>query len=213
MFTRKDFAMRRHWILIAALSLGACTGTENRGLESVHQPVVARTDYVFDVATARGALAPGEAQRLAGWMASLRLGYGDRIAIDDPNGAAPGAHDQIAAQVARYGLLLADDAPITDAPPAPGMVRVVLSRMKATVPGCPDFSRTYQPNFENHTGSNQGCAINSNLAAMVANPEDLIHGQQGSGVTDTLAATKAIDKFRKSVPGAASTLSAGSTSK
>jgi pilus assembly protein CpaD len=200
MLPRKDLTMRKHWVLIATLAATACTGTQNRGLESVHQPVVSRNDYVFDVATTRSGLAAGEAQRLAGWMASLRVGYGDHVAIDDPNGYSPAAHDQVAAQVARYGLLLADDAPITDAPPAAGMLRVVISRMKASVPGCPDYSRVSQPDFENHTGSNQGCAINSNLAAMVANPMDLIHGQQSSGVTDTLAATKAIDTFRKSAP-------------
>ena len=196
--------MRKLWTLIAALApalaVGACTGTQNRGLESVHQPVVSRNDYVLDVTTTRGGLAAGEAQRLSGWMASLRLGYGDHIALDDPSGMASAAHDQVAAQVARYGLLLSDDAPVTDAPPVPGTVRIVISRMKATVPGCPDFSRVDQPDFENHTGSNQGCAVNSNLAAMVANPMDLVRGQQGSGVTDTLAATKAIDTYRKAAP-------------
>ena len=29
-----------------ALLLGGCGGTMNRGLESVHQPIVSRTDYV-----------------------------------------------------------------------------------------------------------------------------------------------------------------------
>jgi len=192
--------MRKHLILIAALAIGGCTGTQNRSLESVHQPVVARTDYVFDVATSGTALAPGEAQRLAGWMASMRLGYGDHVAVDDPGSHATRAHDQIAAQVARYGLLVADDAPATDAPVTPGMVRVVISRTKATVPGCPDFSRVTQPDFENHTGSNQGCATNSNLAAMVANPMDLVRGQSAGALTDTASATKAIDSFRKAVP-------------
>jgi len=193
--------MRKHLILIAALApvlaAGGCTGTQNRSLESVHQPVVSRTDYVFDVATGGNALAPGEAQRLAGWMASMRLGYGDHVAIEDSGSYAPRAHDQIAAQVARYGLLVTDDAPATEAPITPGMLRVVISRTKATVPGCPDFSRTSQPDFENHTGSNQGCAINANLAAMVADPMDLVRGQSSSALTDTATANKAIDTFRK----------------
>lgn len=198
--------MRKHLVLIAALApalaVGACTGpgTQNRSLESVHQPVVAQTDYVFDVATNGSVLAPGEAQRLAGWMTSMRLGYGDHVAIGDPGNHASGAHDQIAAQVARYGLLVADDAPVADAPVPPGTIRVVIRRMKATVPGCPDFSRVGQPDFQNHTGSNQGCAINANLAAMVANPMDLVRGQSASGLTDTAAATKAIDTFRKAAP-------------
>ena len=48
--------------------------------------------------------------------------------------------------------------------------------------------------------SNMGCAVNSNLAAMVANPEDLIHGREGSGVGDTLTSTKAVDAYRKAPP-------------
>jgi pilus assembly protein CpaD len=186
--------------LAPALVLGACSGTKNRGLESVHQPVVSRTDYVFDVNTSGNALAPGEGQRLAGWMASLRLGYGDRVAIDDPNPYGAGVRDDVSAQIARYGLLLSDDTPVTGATIAPGTVRIVVSRMKATVPGCPDFSRTRQPEFESNTSSNQGCAINSNLAAMIANPADLVRGQPGADTNDTVASSRAIDAYRKATP-------------
>ena len=186
--------------LAPALLLGACGGTANRGLESVHQPVVSRTDYVFDVNTSGNGLAPGEAQRLAGWMASLNLGYGDHVAIDDPNPYGGGVRDDVAAQVSRYGLLLSDDRPVTGAPIAPGTARIVISRTRATVPGCPDFSRMDASNFNAHTSSNQGCAINSNLAAMVANPADLVRGQPGAETVDAAASSKAIDTFRRAAP-------------
>ncbi|WP_404370855.1 CpaD family pilus assembly protein [Sphingomonas sp. MMS24-J45] len=192
--------------LAPALLIGACTtvgpgsGTENRGLESVHQPVVSRNDYALDVATSGNGLAPGEEQRLAGWMGSLRLGYGDQVAIDDPNPNGSGVRDDVAREVARYGLLVSDEAPLTNAPVVPGTVRVVVSRMKASVPSCPDFSRVRGPDFEGHTGSNQGCAINTNLAAMVANPTDLVRGQTGNGITDTATSGKAIDMYRKATP-------------
>jgi len=48
--------------------------------------------------------------------------------------------------------------------------------------------------------SNFGCAVNSNLAAMVANPEDLVHGREGTGVGDTLTTSKAIGTYRKAEP-------------
>ena len=199
--------------LAPALLLGACSsGTQNRGLESVHQPVVSRTDYVFDVNADAGGLAPGEAKRLAGWMSSLRLGYGDRVALDDPNPNRTAARDDVAAQIAPYGLLLSDDAPVSGAPVAPGMVRVVVSRMKATVPGCPDYSRVSQPEFESNTSSNQGCAVNANLAAMVANPADLVLGQPGADTTDPRTSSKAIDSYRKAAPtGAGGNLKSEST--
>lgn len=186
--------------LAPALLLGACGGTLNRGLESVHQPVVSRSDYVFDVNTNGTVLAPGEQQRLAGWMASLRLGYGDRISVDDPNPYGSGVRDQVSAEVAHYGLLLSDDRPVTGAPVPEGSVRIVVTRMKASVPGCPDFSRVSQPEFNSNTSSNQGCAINANLAAMVANPADLVRGQPGADADDTLTSSKAINTYRNAVP-------------
>lgn len=185
--------------LAPVLMLQGCGGTLNRGLESVHQPVVSRADYAFDVASGPGGLAPGEAQRLADWMASLKVGYGDRIAVDDPS-RDPATRADVAAAAARFGLLVADEAPVTAAPIATGTARVVVSRARAYVPGCPDHSAMYEPNFDAHTSSNHGCAVNSNLAAMVANPTDLVRGEGAQSLYDPAVATKAIDRFRRAEP-------------
>lgn len=198
-------------LLAPALLLGGCAGTRNRGLESVHQPVVARQDYLLNLRTAGDGLAAGEAAKLAGWLGSMRLGYGDKVAIDDPSGY-PSIRKDVAQGIARYGVLLTDDRPVTGAPVAPGTVRVVVSRMTATVPGCPDFSRNSSVDYEQNTSSNFGCAINSSLAAMVAQPEDLVHGH-ATGPVDPARSTKAIEAFRKAVPsgggGTVATASAG----
>ena len=186
--------------LTPALLLGACAGgTQNRGLESVHQPVVARQDYVLDVRTAGDGLATGEARRLQGWLASMRLGYGDRVAVEDPSGYR-GVREDVAQSVAGFGLILSEDRPIVGAPVAPGAARVVVSRTKAFVPGCPDWSRNANYNYDQHTSSNFGCATNSNLAAMIAQPEDLVHGRGSAAGTDTTRSAKAIDAFRKAAP-------------
>lgn len=187
-------------LIAPAALLAACDGN-HRGLESAHQPVVSRTDYVFDVQSSGYGLAPGEAARLAGWMASLRVGYGDAIAIDDPTNA-PAVRQEVAAQAAGRGLLLNDTAPVTAGPIAPGAIRVVVSRATAAVPGCPDFRTDVSgyANFDAHTSSNYGCGVNGTLAAMVANPVDLVRGQPGAGTLDPLASTKAIDAYRKAQP-------------
>lgn len=195
--------MTRRPLLLAALAsaslLSAC-GTPNRGLESVHQPVVSRQDYAFDVAIGADGLAPGEQQRLGGWMETLRAGYGDTIALDNPYGGAGNAAADVAAVAARYGLLLAEAAPVTGAPIAPGTLRVVLSRARAHVPSCPDYSRMYEPNFNAHTGSNYGCATNTNLAAMVADPNDLVRGARTDATSDALTGTRAITALREHEP-------------
>lgn len=190
-------------IAAPALLLGGCAGTENRGLESVHQPVVSRTDYIMDVGLAGSTLPTGEVQRLASWMASMHLGYGDRVAIDDPTGGSTGARRQVAMLVADRGLLLSDEVPVTSAAIAPGMVRVIVSRMRADVPGCPDWSRDSSVDYNQNTSSNFGCAVNVNLAAMVANPADLVRGQPGSDTTDPRLSYRAIDAYRKAAPSGA----------
>lgn len=201
--------------LAPALLLGGCMGTENRGLESVHQPVVSRADFTFDVATAGDTLAPGEAARLSGWFDAVKLRYGDRIALDDPAGDGSGVQGSgVRGDVARIagarGLLLSSTPAISGTPVAPGTVRVIVSRMRADVPGCSDWSRNTANEFESNTSSNHGCAINSNLAAMIANPEDLVRGRTGSDTFDPAASTKAIDIFRKAAPTGAGGLKAQS---
>ena len=175
-------------------------GTASRGLEPVHQPVVPRSDYVFDVSAGGGGLAPNEAGRLQGWFDTLGLGYGDRVAVDMGDGYASGVREDVAGIVARYGLLIDDTAPITSGAIAPGSVRVVVSRMKASMPGCPDWGRSISDDFENHTYPNYGCAVNGNLAAMVANPADLVSGQAGGSTVDARTAGKAIKSYRDRKP-------------
>lgn len=195
----------------SALLLGGCMGTDNRGVESVHQPVVARRDYALDLATAGGRLAPSEGRRLAGWMDAMHLGFGDTVAIDEAAYAPPAARDEVASVVAGYGLLLSDQRPVGAAPVTPGTLRVVVSRMHASVPGCPDWSRDSSHEFEGATASNYGCAMNTNLAAMVARPADLVRGVDPDTITDPVLTTKAIDAYRKKPATGAGELKAAST--
>lgn len=183
----------------SALLLGGCGGTRNRGLESVHQPVVDRADYALDLRTAGAGLSPGEDRRLAGWLETMRVGYGDRVSVDD-EGGAPAARAQVGRVLATYGLMVDRDAPVTASPVAPGAVRVVVSRMRASVPGCPDYSRDASNEFEAHTSSNYGCSANANLAAMVAAPGDLLHGREGAATVDPLQSGKAINAYRRAAP-------------
>lgn len=185
-------------LLAPALMLGAC-GTYNGGVESVYQPVVQQRSYVLDLQAAGYGLAPGEDGRLAGWMNSMGLRYGDRIGVDD-GGAGGVGREQIAAEAGRYGLLLSERTPVTVGEIAPGTVRVVITRMQASVPGCPDFSRQYQPDLSASTTSNYGCATNSNLAAMVAHPGDLVKGATGSATADPRISGKAISALRSAPP-------------
>lgn len=203
------------WTALAlATTLTACSGaaTSNRSLESVHQPVVRNEIFQFDVAPGSGELAPSEQGRLQGWLDALGVRYGDRISIDDP--AVYGSSEAqatIRAIVERRGLLLSGDVPVTTGAVPPGSIRVIVSRASAHVPGCPDWSSKSSINPNNATSSNYGCATNSNLAAMVADPNDLIKGASAER-NDPISATRAIKTYREKAPTGAGALKGSSTS-
>ena len=193
-------------VILGTLAAGCADMTpevqakRNPSLYSVHQPVVQRTDYVIDLYAA-GGLPATEAERLRAWFESLQLGYGDRIALDW--GAAyadPATRNDVAGVAADYGLLLTNSAPVTVGAVQSGSVRVVISRMDASVPGCPDWAYANASSGPITTDSNFGCATNSNLAAMVADPNDLVLGQAGASAIDPDSSSKAVKAYRNRIP-------------
>jgi pilus assembly protein CpaD len=175
---------RKPAILLVAVLLAGCGHTPYdqpaRGVEAVNVPVVTRADYVFDAAAPGGTLLPSEAARLNGWFQGLSLRYGDTIYVDGPY--TDGARSEVASIAGNFGMLVHPGAPITQGQVPTGIVRVIVSRNHASVPDCPDWSRSGNPNYAGGTHPNFGCAINSNLATMIANPEDFIHGREGNGL-------------------------------
>jgi len=197
--------------LSLGLSLAACGGMpENRSLYSTKQPVVERTNYVLDVQANAGGLPISEQQRLAEWFDVMDLRYGDRVAIDDPVGSGA-TREAVAKLAARRGILLSEGAPVTAGYVEPGRARIVITRSSAHVAGCPHWSAKSDMNYTNATSPNYGCAVNSNMAAMIANPEDLISGQKGTGETVVMSSSKAINSYREQAPTGQGGLTASST--
>ncbi|GGE78735.1 CpaD family pilus assembly protein [Sphingomonas prati] len=191
---------------------GPAARSVTRGMESINQPLVARQDYALDVRTGYDGLADGEDRRLTGWFDALKIGYGDRITVD--NGARGGrlAQDAVARVTAHYGLLVGETPPVTEGAVADGMVRVIVSRSTAFVPNCPNWSRASQAYDDGSTDRNFGCATNSNLAAMIADPQDLITGRKGPAARSTTANTRALKAYNDLVPtGAGGTIKTEST--
>ena len=194
---------RTHPILLLA-AFGAALGAtgaaaqtaSNRSLDSLNQPVVERTDFVLDLVSGGAGLSPQERARLDSWFRSLGVGYGDRVFVEDGSGMS-GRRDDVARVAADYGLLLSDGAPVTAGSPGGDTVRVIVSRSTAYVPGCPNWQRS---SGAGATSPNYGCAVNSNLAAMIADPSDLVLGQTGSGTGDAATASKAIRVYREAKP-------------
>jgi pilus assembly protein CpaD len=191
----------------AALAAATPAAAEpaNRGMESVNQPVVQRTDFVFD-ATPDGysGLSDAEQRRILDWFDAIHLSYGDRVAIADGGLYGKSAFvDAVGNLVSRYGLLLADAAPRTAGEAPSGAVRIVVSRSIASVPGCPDWKGRFEADFQGGLSYNYGCATNGNLAAMIANPEDLVQGRETRSDLRTATSNRAIKAYNSAAPSGA----------
>ena len=176
---------------------GCSTAGMNTSMYSVHQPVVERTNYAIDVNTSSNGLSSAEQVRVAEWFDALKLGYGDRIAVDYGNGGYSNAtvRQDVSDLAKTRGMLIGDTAPVTAGNVEVGTVRIVVSRSKASVPSCPDWSKSSDRNYNSANHSNYGCAMNSNLAAMVADPEDLVRGQETARI-DSNSGSKAVKALR-----------------
>lgn len=193
------------------LALAACNQAPvNQSLSSIKQPIVERNNYTLDLSAGAGGLPVAEQQRLVDWFETLDLRYGDRVALDSAI-ANEAVREDVAAIAGRHGLLLAEGAPLTSGQPQPGTVRVVVTRSLAHVPGCPDWQDQQATNLENATTDGFGCAINTNFAAMVADPEHLLRGAEGTGETVVMSSTKAIQSYREQAPSGTEDLSSVST--
>lgn len=181
--------------LSLGLALAGCGGmASNRTVYSVHQPVVERSTVSLDVTTSPGGLPVAEQRRVASWFEAMDLRYGDKVSVVDPL-ERPETRTAIADVAGKYGILLAEGAPVADGGLQPGQARVVIVRSRAHVPGCPDWSAKSDASLGNGISPGYGCAYNGNLAAMVANPEDLVKGQQGSPDTYISTANTSIKAY------------------
>jgi len=184
----------------------------NYSVYSVHQPVVERNNYVFDLRVDGDRVSDRELGRLAAWFDSIGARYGDRITIDEPRGyQSAGARADVGRVANDFGLLLSEQAaPVTEGAIAPGTIRIVASRSNARVEGCPSYTNQ-GIDSPVRTDSNYGCATNSNLAAMIANPDDLVRGQEGNGNGSAVVAGRAIGTYRTRQPSGSQPLPAPST--
>ncbi|GGZ06314.1 CpaD family pilus assembly protein [Novosphingobium colocasiae] len=200
-------------VLSLGLTLGACGGISgNRSMYPTpeHMPVVEKVNYTLDVSTGGSGLAYGEQRRLGDWFETMNVKYGDKVYLDDPT-HNPSTRTAVEALATRYGAQLGAEAPVTDGYIRSGAARVVVTRAKASVKGCPDWSTRNDFNPNNGLSGNYGCATNANLAAMVADPEDLLRGADTQGNTVVMSSSKALDSYRKQTPSGAEGIAATSS--
>ncbi|RIK95302.1 MAG: hypothetical protein DCC73_02695 [Proteobacteria bacterium] len=193
--TQKFFTVGRVAVLtLMTLAMTACShqNAEWSGSETEKRNAVEMVRLTHDVKMAANEtqLSSAAAAELVEFLNGVDYGYGDRLVLDSGDSAAAGA------AVTRYlntaGYAVAPSPVPLGA--AAGAVRVAVERYVVTLPSCPDWRQKAWPNYENAPSSNFGCANATALGLMVANPRDLIEGDNFAGPDGAQAAT-AIERY------------------
>jgi len=103
------------------------------------------------------------------------IGYGDKVLIHRGVSALSEARAKAVEQILqRLGLtptLAAPDAT------ADGELDLAVEHAKARAPNCPNWTKANGADFANTSHSDFGCSTAADLAAMVADPRDLLQGK------------------------------------
>lgn len=190
-------------IALAAMAstLAGCRSGD-MALDDVYKPLQADERYpieyakgpiVLEVQTAAGSLQPEQVNAVAGFARQSMAGGLTPVTIRRPAGG--GASTHVAEEVA--GLMLHQGLPRNmirmGTYPAPASAPLQLSFVRAyahTKP-CGEWTRDATDSTSNEPLPNHGCAVQSNIAAMLANPNDLTGQRPATAAIGDAAVTTA----------------------
>lgn len=143
---------------------------------------------------------PASRRALDGFMRRLNIAYGDRVyVVAGADLVTPLGMER--ARVVRTHLLrrgypakLLEQAEWAGRPARPG-VRIVVHRFVVTTPRCPDWRKDPHTDDANSPSSNFGCANAVNLGLMVADPRDIVSGNE-TGAMDGERAAAGVKRYR-----------------
>jgi pilus assembly protein CpaD len=184
--------------LAAALSIvaGACAPvTTYTDAEAPKQLKLDSSTTQVDLRFAPGSavLASADAAHLRRLAASGGIGPTDRVIV--AAAGTPGLAQQriasVSALLLHYGIVPIAGR-LAQLPPEHAVVEV--GRTLVTLPACPNWSKPSGTDFGNQPSSNFGCANETNLGMMVANPSDLASGLP-VGPSAGQPAVAAVDRY------------------
>jgi pilus assembly protein CpaD len=158
------------------------------------QVQLASFDYEIYFARGAKALTSTQSAGLASFLRTSGIGEGDSVTVEGSGASSLGAARE-AAVVAELKRLRIDAVSGTDPKLAADALRVHADHAVATAPTCPDWSKPEPDEPNNTTSSNYGCATAANLAAMIANPADLVKPKE-NGRADGAVLAQGAELYR-----------------
>jgi pilus assembly protein CpaD len=187
----------------SALVAGSCSVANDGNTISLdgarNHPIAVEPSYRdLKVAYAGGSLTSDDAAKFDAFIADYRVHGNGSLGISVPSGAGSRAAISFFGERAALSGISRDKILVTtrEAGNADPRVDVSYIAYVAHAPACGDWSEDESFTIENHTSVNFGCANQHNLAAMVADPRDLL-GPGAMGTASTNRRTGVFEKYEK----------------
>jgi pilus assembly protein CpaD len=181
MWTMKDIA--RASSLAALLIAGSCAAPQNDGTGLVADPVANHPITVepayhtlkLPYSQSDAGLMPEDAAHFSVFVAEFLSSGNGAISITAPQGpSANAAIGYFGERLAQFGVPRERILVGTRAQADDGRVELGYVAYKAHVEACGDWSTDWADGADNKPPPNFGCAVQHNIAAMVADPRDLV---------------------------------------
>ena len=186
----RKITLASHLVLLASMvALSGCADMQAHMQSKLPPPLPAYADKQIEVTQARSvhvvSFADGSA-RVSGDEGAYAVAFvdetmrsaGGTVLVEKASAQASRLQRQRIASVtdllAKKGYHVAPFAP---AEVNVGGVQIAVDALVAVAPNCPNWEIHKYAEFGAQLPPNQGCADRTNLAAMVANPRDLVSGQ------------------------------------
>ena len=192
--------------LAAVLTAGSCSAPSGGKMVfddplANHPIMVEPSSQSLRVSVSPGGIAPADVAHFDAFVSDYQDHGSGKIVVSAPQGALASAELSVVADrinamgVSRDKILVV----ARDAAPGDGQVELNYVSYQASTAPCGDWSEDLSYTMQNRTAANLGCAVQHNVAAMVADPRDLL-GPHPMGGADANRRATVITNYEKGVP-------------
>lgn len=191
--------------ILSILAAGSCSVTNDGSMISqdgaLNHPITVEPHYrELKVQFAGGAdgMTPDDAAKFDAFLSDYRVHGNGSLGVSVPNGAPSHAAITFFAERAAATGISRDKILVSTHDVANGDFRVDVSYISysASAESCGDWSENEAFTADNLTPRNFGCSVQHNIAAMVADPRDLL-GPTRRGEVDTARRGTVLDAYEK----------------
>jgi pilus assembly protein CpaD len=174
-------------VALASLSLGGCADWQRHMQSRLPEPTPAYADKAITVSPTRSVhvvdfmdgsskISADQAAYLEAFIAQTAIEPGSVVMVEHPSSRLRLAHSRantVETWLKSKGFEVSE---VKTSTVDEGKVQLMVDHLIALGPNCPNWQYHPYETFSSQVSPNMGCSDRSNLAAMVANPRDLVSG-------------------------------------